>query len=79
MYKLPKLPIINIEKTGKNIASLRKQNGILVRELQEIFGFSTPQAIYKWQQGVSIPSIDNLLILSHIFKVPMENILVYEN
>lgn len=74
-----KLPIIDLSKTGKNIASLRKQNGMSVSELQDIFGFMTPQAIYKWQQGVSLPSLDNLLALSHIFKVPMEKILVYEN
>ena len=35
-----------------------------VRELQEAFGFETPQAIYKWQHGTALPTIDNLVILS---------------
>jgi len=46
--------------------------------LQDIFGFATPQAIYKWQHGTSMPTIDNLMVLSKIFKVPMEEIIVIE-
>ena len=44
-------PIINMEKTGENIAKLRIENNLSVRDLQQIFGFATPQAIYKWQRG----------------------------
>lgn len=47
------LPTIDMIKTGQNINRLRKQAGLSVRDLQDIFGFATPQAIYKWQQGVS--------------------------
>lgn len=45
------MPTINMVKTGQNITNLRKQAGLSVKELQAIFGFATPQAIYKWQQG----------------------------
>ena len=54
------LPIINMEETGSNIVRLREDAGLSVRDLQDIFGFATPQAIYKWQRGVSMPTIDNL-------------------
>ena len=69
-------PTIDMAKTGQNIIKLRKQNDLSVRELQIIFGFETPQAIYKWQHGTALPSIDNLVILSVIFKVTIEDILV---
>lgn len=69
-------PIIDMVKTGENILKLRKQKNLSVKELQIIFGFETPQAIYKWQHGTALPSVDNLLILSTIFKVKMEDILV---
>lgn len=72
-------PIINMEETGKNIARLRVQNGLSVRELQEIFGFATPQAIYKWQRGVVLPAVDNLVILAEVFQVQIEDILVMED
>lgn len=73
------IPVINMVKTGENIIRLRKQSGLSVKELQEIFGFTTPQAIYKWQQGLSIPSIDNLIMLAEIFQVSIEEIIVIEN
>lgn len=47
------IPSIDMEATGRNITRLRQQAGLTVRDLQEIFGFTTPQAIYKWQHGVS--------------------------
>ena len=52
------LPVIDMIGTGQNIARLRKQAGLSVRDLQDVFGFATPQAIYKWQQGVALPTID---------------------
>ena len=69
-------PTIDMVKTGKNIARLRKKSGITVKELQDIFGFATPQAIYKWQRGITLPSIDNLVVLSVLFQVHIEDILV---
>lgn len=71
-------PVINTIATGKNIANLRRQRGLSVRQLQRAMGFATPQAIYKWQQGLSLPSIDNLVILAAILDVPIEQILVVE-
>lgn len=70
------IPIIDMIKTGQNIVKLRQENGLSVKELQEMFGFATPQAIYKWQQGISVPSIDNLIVLAQIFQVHMDDIIV---
>lgn len=72
------IPTIDMVKTGQNILKLRKQAGLSVKELQDIFGFATPQAIYKWQQGATIPSVDNLVVLASIFHVQVEDILVLE-
>ena len=71
-------PIINLCKTGENIHTLREQKGLSVRTLQSMLGFATPQAIYKWQSGLTLPSIDNLVALSTILEVPIEQILVVE-
>ena len=67
---------INMEATGKNIARLREENGLSVKDLQNIFGFATPQAIYKWQRGQALPTVDNLVLLAEIFHVPVDEILV---
>ena len=72
------LPIIDMTGTGQNINRLRKQAGLSVKELQNIFGFATPQAIYKWQQGAALPSIDNLVVLAAVFQVGIDDILVID-
>ena len=41
-------------------------------------GFENPQAIYKWISGRSLPSLDNLIILSRILHISMEDILVVD-
>lgn len=69
-------PTIDLKATGENIVRLRKSKGLSVRELQQYFGFEQPQAIYKWQWGECLPSVDNLFALSKILDVPMQEILV---
>ena len=71
-------PTIDLVATGKNIIKLREESGLSVRDLQNIFGFATPQAIYKWQHGTALTTIDNLIVLSAVFKVSMEEIIIVE-
>ena len=70
------LPVVNMKQTGQNITMLREQRGISVKQLQGMMGFATPQAIYKWQHGESLPTVDNLVALSVILSVPIDEILV---
>ena len=44
-----------------------------------IFGFTTPQAIYKWIHGTAMPTIDNLVILAAVLGVTMDDIVVVDN
>ncbi|MBO4819161.1 MAG: helix-turn-helix transcriptional regulator [Firmicutes bacterium] len=69
-------PVIDMSATGRNIKRLRLEKGLSVRQLQSYFGFDEPQAIYKWQRGESLPSVDNLYALGSLLDVPMEEILV---
>ena len=69
-------PFINTAATGQNINRLRAAAGLTVRDMQMIFGFTTPQAIYKWIHGTALPTIDNLVILAEILDVTMDEIIV---
>ena len=73
------LPVIDMTATGINITRLRVKAGLSVKDLQDIFGFANPQAIYKWQNGMSLPSIDNMVILAAIFDVSVNDILVFQS
>lgn len=70
------IPTIDMVKTGQNIQRLRQNVGLSVKDLQDIFGFATPQAIYKWQHGVTMPTIDNLIVLAVVFQVRIDDILI---
>ncbi len=69
-------PTINMAATGERIKALRKARGLKVAQLSEYMGFTEPQAVYKWQRGESLPTVDNLFALSRILGAPMEDILV---
>ena len=73
------LPVIDMTATGINISRLRKSAGLSVRDLQDIFGFSTPQAIYKWQRGLAMPTLDNIVVLAAVFGVALDDIIVYQD
>ena len=72
------LPAIDMAATGRNIARLRQNAGFTVRDLQEAFGFATPQAIYKWQHGTAMPTMDNLVALAMIFGVSIDDIIIVD-
>ena len=72
------IPAIDMVAIGRNIMKLRKAAGLSVREIQNIFGFTTPQAIYKWQHGTAMPTIDNLVVLAAVLDVTIDEILVVQ-
>ena len=72
------MPIIDMQATGKNIADMRKARGITVHDIQHKMGFNTNQAIYKWQRGDAMPTIDHLVILADKFHVRIDDIIVVD-
>ena len=73
-----KVPVIDLKATGQNIELLRKSAGVSVRDIQDVMGFANPQAVSKWQKGVCLPTIDNLVILAAVLDVTIDEILVYD-
>ena len=71
-------PMINTTATGQNINRMRLGAGMTVRDMQEVFGFATPQAIYKWIHGAAMPTIDNMVILAAMFDVTVDEIIAVD-
>lgn len=69
---------IKQKETGSHIKQLLEKNGYTVKDVQKAMGFENPQAIYKWLSGKSLPNLDNLVILSRILHISMEEILVID-
>lgn len=74
---MEKRPVINIEKTWINILNLMKKSGITKKDLAAIFRISV-QAVYQKFNPKSLPTLDQILVLSAIFEKPIEEILVIE-
>jgi len=69
-------PVVDLKATGNQIKSLRIESGYTVRDLQDIFGFEYPQAVYSWEHGKNVPTVDNLLVLARLFETSIEEIVV---
>ncbi len=76
---MDRIPVIDMTATGINITRMRISAGLTVKDLQDVFGFSTPQAIYKWQRGTALPTVDNLVVLSAVFGVKIDDILIFQD
>ena len=68
--------IIDMEKTGNNLRKYACENGYSVKDIQQYLGLSCPQPVYRWFKGIILPSVDNLLRLSELFHLHMEELLV---
>lgn len=67
---------INMKLTGKKLSYLAKLRGYSVKDIQEYLGLACPQPVYRWYKGIILPSVDNLLRLSELFGVHIEELLV---
>ena len=74
-----RLPLIDMTATGINITRMRIAAGLSVKDVQDVFGFSTPQAVYKWQRGTALPTVDNLVVLAALFGVKIDDILIFQD
>lgn len=67
---------IDMIATGANIKKIMKDKKMKVVDMQNIMGFNTPQAIYKWFRGDAMPSIDNMVIMASVLDIRIDDIIV---
>lgn len=77
MEKITEAQVIRIDTkaTGARIRELRKKHNLRVEDIRAYINLSDTQAIYKWQRGATLPSIENLLALSRLFNTTIEDII----
>jgi transcriptional regulator with XRE-family HTH domain len=68
--------MIDMKKTGQNIRRLMIIKGLNVKDLQRHLGLATPQSIYHWFDGRSLPTVDNLYALSDLFCVTVDSLII---
>ncbi len=68
-------PAIDMSGTGRTLKQIMLIRGMTVKDVQAFLGLATPQAIYHWFDGRSLPALDNLYALSELFRVPVDTML----
>lgn len=68
------MPVIDMAATGRNIRNLRVAAGMTIRDVQDACGVSAA-AVTKWQNGQTVPTIDNMIILASIWDVKIDDII----
>ena len=65
-------PEIDKEKTGDRIRFFMELRGLTVKDVCKALSLGCVQAVYKWMDGVNLPSLDNIYCLSILFQVPID-------
>ena len=65
---------INKKETGVNLRRIMDMRGVKPKDIQEYLGFGCVQSVYRWLDGVSMPTVDNLYAISKMLQVPMDSI-----
>ena len=66
------IPVIDKEKTGRQIRTLMERRGLSVQDVRAFLSLGCVQSIYHWFDGKSMPTLDNLYALSELLQVPMD-------
>ena len=64
-----------MQETGERIKEIRKQQNMTLQDVCDICGI-TKMAVCKWQKGISLPTIDNLVILASVWGMKVDDIIV---
>ena len=67
---------IDMKETGRRIAEECRKRNITIKDLQTLFGFAAPNAIYRWLRGETLPTVDHLVILARTLHLTVDELLV---
>lgn len=67
---------LDVWMTGQVLRNRIRKSGYTIAQIQEKLNLSCPQPIYRWMNGQTLPSIDNLYKLSRILDVHMEDLVM---
>lgn len=71
--------MIHMKLTGMRLKQLCASQGVTVKQIQQVLHIGTHQSIYNWFCGKTLPSVDNLLQLSKLLGLSIEDMLVEDN
>ena len=67
---------IDLRLTGSNIRNFRRKHKLSAADIADYLHLCSPRAVYRWERGECLPSVDNLVLLAHLYSVPIDALVV---
>ena len=67
------MAVIDKKGTGYKISNFMKKQNLRPADIQNYLGLTCVQTVYRWLDGINIPTVDNLYALSQLFGVKMDD------
>lgn len=73
--------MIRVDKvrTGRNISRAMEDHGVRASDIMEACGLTTRNAIYRWMNGKSLPTIDHMVILAYMVETALQDLIAIED
>lgn len=65
-------PLIDKRETGINLRRIMDDHSVSARDVQEYLGLGCVQSVYRWLDGISMPTVDNLYAMSQLFQISID-------
>ena len=69
-------PVLNKRRIAERIKLFMFCNCLKPTDIQKYLGLTCVQTVYRWLDGINIPSIDNFYALSQLFGIKVDDMLV---
>ncbi len=70
--------ILDREAISKRIRNIIASSSLTHDDLAELLEFNSSRVIYDWENGKKLPNIENFYNLLLIFKIEIEDLLVFK-
>ncbi len=71
--------VLNMDKIGRKLKEMISCSKYTYEDIAEVLNLASPRVIYDWVNGIKLPSVSNLVVISRLFNVHLEDILFVED
>lgn len=69
---------VDLKETGKKIKSQMAKQGMSADDVTQALGYSDRTTIYRWCRGETMPSYENLVNLSILFRCKIRDLAAFK-
>ncbi len=69
--------VLNKKEIGSVIKEYRLKNNISINEFASEISIKNPKQILKWENGLVIPSLDNIIKICNLFSIKVDELISF--